>query len=372
MAYDVNLAGMTLKNAIVTAAGPWAGNAEGIQRCIDAGAAAVITETICLEERQRISPRFFMKDQQLFNTMLYSNLHLEEWERVLDQIDRKDAKIICSIWGTSASEMAYLGKKLENMGADALEISLSAPIGSRNKLICYHSPDIEDFIRALVDTVDIPVIAKLSYESASSPDFLKKLENAGVSVFSAIDALKGLIGVDLDKKCVLMPTYGGYTGTYIRPISLAVTTMLQQYCQLPIISSGGVLRFEHVLEFLMLGATAVQLASTIQLHGYDIISSIIVAMESWLDSHGYTSIDDIRGVALESLRPFEDIVPRSLTATNTELCTVTDCALCIQSCLKGAISRDKNGAIAINTLRCDGCGLCVERCPDNIIKLSWP
>lgn len=108
MAYDVNLSGMTLKNAIITAAGPWAGNAEGIQRCIDAGAAAVITETICLEERQRISPRLFMKDQQLFNTMLYSNLHLEEWERVLDRIDRKDAKIICSIWGTSASEMAYL------------------------------------------------------------------------------------------------------------------------------------------------------------------------------------------------------------------------------------------------------------------------
>jgi dihydroorotate dehydrogenase (fumarate) len=49
MAYDVNLAGMTLKNAIVTAAGPWAGSAEGIQRCIDAGAAAVLTETICLE-----------------------------------------------------------------------------------------------------------------------------------------------------------------------------------------------------------------------------------------------------------------------------------------------------------------------------------
>ncbi|MGB4139592.1 MAG: hypothetical protein WBL60_07275, partial [Saccharofermentanales bacterium] len=72
MAYDVNLSGMTLKNAIITAAGPWAGNAEGIQRCIDAGAAAVITETICLEERQRISPRLFMKDQQLFNTMLYS------------------------------------------------------------------------------------------------------------------------------------------------------------------------------------------------------------------------------------------------------------------------------------------------------------
>ncbi|MGI6616579.1 MAG: 4Fe-4S binding protein [Saccharofermentanales bacterium] len=371
MAYDVELAGMTLKNAIVTAAGPWAGNAEGIQRCINAGAAAVITETICLEERQRISPRLFMKDQQLFNTMLYSNLHLEEWERVLDQIDRKDAKIICSIWGTSASEMAYLGKKLENMGADALEISLSAPIGSRNKLISYHSPDTEDFIHALVDTVNIPVMAKLSYESASSPDFLKELENAGVSAFSAIDALKGLSGVDIERKRLLMPTYGGYTGANIRPVSLAMTAMLRQYSQLPIISSGGVLHFEHVLEFLMLGATAVQLASAIQLHGYDIISSIITSMETWMASHGYTGIEDIRGVALASLRPFEDIVPSPLAITITEPCRRLDCTLCKQSCLKEAVKRDSHNAIVTDTLRCDGCGLCVERCPDKILKLYW-
>ena len=371
MAYGVNLTGMTLKNAIITAAGPWAGSAEGIQRCIDAGAAAVITETICLEERQRISPRLFMKDQQLFNTMLYSNLHLEEWERVLDQIDRKDAKIICSIWGSSASEMAYLGKKLENMGADALEISLSAPIGSRNKLVGYHSPDAEAFIRALVDTVNIPVMAKLSYDSASSPDFLKNLENAGVSAFSAIDALKGLLGVDLENRRVLMPTYGGYTGTNIRPVSLAMTAMLRQYSQLPIVSSGGVLCYEHVLEFLMLGATAVQLASAIQLQGYDVISSIISAMETWMESHGYNSVDDIRGVALASLRPFEDIVPRSLVASLIEPCACTDCHICEQSCIKGAITRNDDCTIAINSLRCDGCGLCVERCPKKIIKLRW-
>lgn len=371
MAYDVNLAGMTLKNAIVTAAGPWAGSAEGIQRCIDAGAAAVITETICLEERQRISPRLFMKGQQLFNTMLYSNLHLEDWERVLDQIDRKDAKIICSIWGTSASEMAYLGKKLENMGADALEISLSAPIGSRNKLISYHSPDTEEFIRALVDTVDIPVIAKLSYESASSPDFLKELENAGVTAFSAIDALKGLLGVDLENKRVLMPTYGGYTGPNIRPVSLAMTAMLRQYSQLPVISSGGVHHFEHVLEFLMLGATAVQLASAIQLNGYNIISSIINDVESWMVSRDYDCIDDIRGVALASLRPFEDIVPSSLTAKIIDPCRKLDCALCQQSCLKGAIARNDEGTIIVDASRCDGCGLCVERCPDKTIKLCW-
>ena len=93
MDMTTDLMGLKLKNPILTAAGPWAGNAAGIQSCIDAGAGAVITETMSLEARQRISPRLFAHDQALFNTMLYSNLHLEEWEDEFRVIDRKDAKI---------------------------------------------------------------------------------------------------------------------------------------------------------------------------------------------------------------------------------------------------------------------------------------
>lgn len=371
MSHTIDLMGLQLKNPIMTASGPWAGDAVGIQRCIDAGAAAVITETISLEAKQRISPRLFCDDDGLFNTMLYSNMHLEEWEEELSTIDRKDAKLICSIWGSTASEIAYLSKKVEHMGADAIEISISAPIGSRNLRMLRHSCDIQEFMGAAVKAVDIPVMVKLSYEAASSPNFLRELELSGIRAVSAIDALKGLAGVDIENQRSLMPTYGGYTGQHIRPVSLATTAALHQYTPLQVVSSGGVLDHETAIEFLMLGATAVQLASAILCSGYGIITEIVRNLDHWLVEHGYASVDTIRGTALRSLRAFEDIVPRSLCASVNEKCRRTECLICAQSCLQDAVYLDEAGTIAIDPDRCDGCGLCVERCPHGLLTLEW-
>ncbi|HZK28974.1 MAG TPA: 4Fe-4S binding protein [Clostridia bacterium] len=371
MTHPIDLMGLRLKNPIMTASGPWAGDAAGIQRCIDAGAAAVITETISLEAKPRISPRLFTDDKGLFNIMLYSRMHLEEWELEFSNIDRKDSKLICSIWGATASEIAYLAKKVQQMGADAIEISISAPIGSRNLRMLKPSTDIREFMKAAVNAVDIPVMTKLSYEAASSPEFLHELELAGIRAVSAIDALKGLVGVDIENRLTLMPTYGGYTGQHIRPVSLATTAALQQYTPLQVVSSGGVLDHKTVLEFLMLGATAVQLASAILCNGYEIIADVVRDLDRWLTEHDHMNVDAIRGSALPSLRAFEDIIPKSLYASLKEKCCRTECSICIQNCLRDAISYDKSGTISIDPDQCDGCGLCVERCPHGLVTLEW-
>ena len=371
MSYTTELMGLTLKNPIMTASGPWAGSTQGIQRCIDEGAAAVITETISLEARPRISPRLFGEKNKLFNTMLYSNRHLEEWEEEFCQLDRKDAKIICSIWGATASEISYLARKVEQMGADAIELSISAPVGSRNRFLAPQVSDIGEYAGAAVKAVNIPVMVKLSYEAASSPWFLRELEKAGVQAVSAIDALKGLAGVDLDTGKTRMPTYGGYTGAHIRPVSLATTATLHQYTPLQVVSSGGVMSHESALEFLMLGATAVQLASAILFHGYEIIAHTLDALKRWMDEHYVLDISDIRGSALMSLHAYEDIVPGDLCASTMETCQRLDCKICVHSCLPHAVYYDESGTIAIDDELCDGCGLCVARCPYHLLALEW-
>ncbi len=371
MANPVDLMGLKLKNPIITAAGPWAGSADGLQRCIDTGAAAVITETIALEPRARISPRLFAHDRKLFNVMLHSELHLEEWEEALQRIDRRDAKLICSIWGGTPSEITYLARKVEHMGADAIEISIAAPVGSRNQLVMKPSEDIHQFIGAAVAAVSIPVMVKLSYESAVSPNFLWELKQAGVQAVSAIDALKGLSGVDLETGRSLMPSYGGYTSSSIKPVSLATTAALQQYTSLPVVSSGGVLDSGTALELLMLGATAVQAASVILWKGYDPVTAMIDEIDQWLSSHGYEGVEEIRGKALGSLRAFEDIVPSDLCARPRRDCRRTECLICLKSCYPQAISLDDSDLITVDRYRCDGCGLCVDRCPDRLLALDW-
>ncbi|MEA4913480.1 MAG: 4Fe-4S binding protein [Christensenella sp.] len=372
MSKPINLMGLDLKNPVITAAGPWARDGKSIQRCIDAGAGAVITETITLEAKQRVSPRLFVDGYRMFNTMLYSDLHLEQWECELEQVKKRDSKLICSIWGSSASEIAYLAAKAERMGADAIEISISAPIGSRNESVCNHSSDIRTFVRAAVDAVSIPVMVKLSYEAAVSPAFLQAIEQAGAKAVSAIDAIKGLRGVDIETHMAQMSTYGGYTGRNIRPISLATTAQLRQYTQMQICSVGGIQTAEHALEFIMLGATAIQLASAIQRDGYGVIEKLIRDLDDWLARHGHTEIEQVRGSALPSLMPFEDIKPKRLKAMITERCdsATTDCNICMNGCLYDAISR-ADGVIVIDSAACEGCGLCSSGCPRGIIQLGW-
>jgi dihydroorotate dehydrogenase/NAD-dependent dihydropyrimidine dehydrogenase PreA subunit len=370
MVKPVDLMGLHLKSPIIVAAGPWSRDGRSIQQCIDAGPGAVITETITLEANPTICPRLYAAENRIFNTKLYSHLHLEQWEEEVESVDKRESKLICSIWGSSVSELSYLAKKVEILGADAIEISISAPIGTRNQAIHNHSPFIHEYVKAVVDAVDIPVMVKLSYEAAISPEFVHSIQQAGITAVSAIDGMKGLMGVDIETRAARMPTYGGYTGTQIRPISLATTASLKQRTPFQICSVGGISTSENALEFIMLGAQAVQIASVILLEGYGAIGSIISGVEAWLAEHGYSDYPEIRGAALASLRPFEDLSPAPLKAAVKERCT-SACEICLRGCIYHAIHRDGDGAIRIDPDACSGCGWCVARCPENKLELRW-
>ena len=362
--------GMKLKNPVIVASGPWSRDGAAIQRSVDAGAAAVITETITLEANPILHPRIYWNSgRQLFNTKLFSDLHLEQWEQEFENLRLGDCKLIASIWGNSPSELSYLAAKVERMGVDAIEISISAPLGTRSTTINSYPQEIFEFVHAVTEAVDIPVMVKLSYEAANSGSFTRSLEQAGAKSVSAIDSLKGLMGVDLDKRCALMPTYGGYSGQQIRPIALATTATLKQITALPVCGCGGIEDANSALEFIMMGAECIQLASAVMREGYTVITKTIADMESWMQQHHCSSLREIRGAALDSLRPFEDVQPQPITAKLLSPC-VSECDLCRKGCLYQAITRTESG-IMIDRQKCTGCGFCTARCPEKKIQLDW-
>lgn len=366
---SIYLDGLTIKHPIMVAAGPWSRNASAIQQCIDNGASAVVTETITLDANPTLCPHIYIQGNHLFNTRLFSNMHLEQWKREIKKIDKKDSKLICSIWGSSASEVSYLASKVNNIGADAIELSLFSPIGMRNSMIIDQTEKITEFIDAAKNSVDIPVFVKLSYETGNSPSISNLIYNSGIRVVSAIDGFKGLIDIDINTHTATMPTYGGFTGDSIRPMALATTAALKQNTFLQICSVGGISNFSHVIAYLMLGADAVQLASVIQLHGYSIIKKIKTDMDNWLNDKQYNSYKDIQNTALSSLIPFEDIKCKPLISCVKNTSCPENCNKCKDACLYGAISKDDN--IIIDDKICIGCGICVDICPNKKIFLKW-
>ena len=284
---------------------------------------------------------------------------------------KKDCKLICSIWGSTVSEVRYLSNYVERLGADAVELSLYAPIGSRNQTMCTTPQHIANVISEVVREVDIPVLVKLPYEISFFPEMLQAIYDAGARVVSAIDALRGLSGVDLENARTWMPTYGGLTGEAIRPVSLATTAMLRQYTPFYICSCGGIFGSEQALEYMMLGASAVQLASAIFRSGRAVIGETLRGIETWLAENGYDSVQQICGLALQRLRPFEDVSHRLVHAALAAPCTAAECGVCERGCIYGAVSHSAAG-YRIDPAVCGGCGYCVGACPQKRITLESP
>ncbi len=301
--------GMELKNPVLAAAGPWTGTTEGLQAAIDAGAGAVMTETISLEVYPRLPQSCYHEGGAVFSTSLYSAKTLEQWEDMLEKLRLGDCRLIASIRGATPSELAYVARKTERMGVDALQLDLYAPIGPVLAEL-YTSPDlIAALVSAVKKEVTLPLMVRLPHYVADNKKFLRALEAAGADGICTIESIRGISGVDIVNARPLMPTHGGYSGTYVRPITLSAIAALSQNANLPVAAAGGFNAAENVIEAIELGATTVMLGSAL-LDGYGVITETVQQLEKWLDQNGYTDIEALRGVALQYLRSYEELHER--------------------------------------------------------------
>ena len=126
----------------------------------------------------------------------------------------------------------------------------------------------------------------------------------------------------------------------------------------------------NVLEHIMAGAAAGGIATGILLNGYGLVGKVIEDLEAWLRGHDVKRIEDIRGAALGGLKSFEEIKTEAKGAVIATDCSRPDCGKCEACCLEDAIST-KDGHIMIDKGLCSGCGLCLDVCPYDKIKLTW-
>ena len=167
--------------------------------------------------------------------------------------------------------------------------------------------ELYQFTHAVANRVRIPIMVKLSSNVANIIKLAKAAEKAGASAISGIDTVRSIAGVDIEKGQALLPTYGGLSGDAIRPIGLAAIASVSQATTIPTCGIGGISNYQHVLEYMMLGCTAVQICTSILINGYERIGEILRDLKDWMDGHGYQSFEEIRGKALSSLKSFEEI-----------------------------------------------------------------
>ncbi len=369
MDLSVNFMGLQLKNPIMVASSPLTRNGEEMKKAIEAGAGAVITETITSEIRRSVKPCLASNEFGMQNIYFFSEYALEDWEYEIEQAKDCGGTVIANIVAYSASEMAYIAKRVEKFGADAVELCLSTPYGDGIEVLASEPEKVYEFVDEVVKAVEIPVMVKLSPSVNNVAKLAKAAEKAGAAAISGINTIRSILGVDIEKGKTLLPTYGGYSGPAIRPISLAFTATVAQATNLPICGIGGIDTYYHVLEYMMLGANTVQICTSAILNGYGHIRKLIQDLEKWMKDHHYESFEQIRGKALDSLKSFEEMKVEPYIADVADDENDTGGKEYESSCVYGAIYRNEN-RLKVDPEKCTGCGLCANRWPD-IFKMIW-
>jgi ferredoxin len=214
-------------------------------------------------------------------------------------------------------------------------------------------------------------MVKLSQNSTNISRVAKEVKRAGGSGVSAINAIRCILGVDIKTATPLLPTYGGYSGPPIKPLGLASVASLAQAVDLPICGIGGIESYENALEYIMLGASAVQVGTALMLNGRPHITQIVEDLDRWGDENGMQDAREIRGRALENLKSFEEIKVEPITCKTLSIGCAAGCDNCSKVCIYGAVRRSMQGDIVIDSEFCTGCGLCTFVCPVDKLYLNW-
>ncbi|MEM3979740.1 MAG: 4Fe-4S binding protein [Ignisphaera sp.] len=384
---------LSLPNPLIIASGPSVKDDEDIVRGLEAGAGGVVTKTITYDVNMQVQPkpRMYIIDKYsaLARTKFYSFYSIdlmsqhppEQWvelmKRAKNEIKKKklEGVVIASIAGRTYEEWEKLAKLMTEAGADALELNLSCPHvdPSRPELMgraVVSNPEIVvNIVKRVKENTNLPVIGKLTPHGANPLEVAKTMVKAGVDILVSTARFQGLV-IDVESmKPILWGGLGGYGGPWQLPISLAWTYyIVKELGNVPVIGSGGISSGLDIARFILVGARATQVCTTIIVQGYDAIKVMLDELKSWMKKHSFTSTDEFRGKALGNVIPLDKLNRTKMYRyiVNESKCTI--CKVCIRVCpYKAIIDRGLKPPI-ISEDKCDNCGLCYSLCPSDAIE----
>jgi dihydropyrimidine dehydrogenase (NAD+) subunit PreA len=383
----IDFAGIKLVNPFLLASGPLTRNEKSIREALESGWAGVVTKTISLHPPISPTPRLYMFNEtdSLWNIELISQFGYHEWEKWIKHIKNDFPKqvVIASIMGsTNTGDWQKLAKIFEQSGADGLELNVSCPHGMPEKamgsLIGQDRALTYKVTSAVKESVKIPVMVKLTPNVTDITEISRACEEAGADAVSGINTIKSFAGIDIDKFTPKLPVkgvsaYGGYGGAAIKPIALRCVSEIAQSVKLPASAIGGISTWQDAVEFMLLGASSVQVCTAAITYGVKIIDGFKRGLSDYLKKHKFSSVTEIVGKSKSKVVKYSDlqIKPLHHPVINKHKCEV-NCFMCEVTCrMSGfnAITKGKDDKPVIKLASCEKCGLCFSICPYGAITM---
>lgn len=285
----VRIAGIELRNPFLLASGIWGESGVSLLGAWNAGAGGVITKSIGSAPRPGYpNPTIETYERWgMLNAMGLPNPGIDEYPKEVAVARDAGAVVVGSIFGGTAEEFAALAGRMAATGVAALELNLSCPHAKGYGTEVGGTPEaVAEIVRAVCREVQIPVIAKLTPNTAEPAALAVAAERAGARAVSAINTLRALaIDVRL-RRPVLAHGLGGLSGSAVKPVGLACVWQIAQKVSIPVIGVGGISTPEDALEYLMAGATAVEVGTALAFNGVGVFGTLTRGLGALLDELG--------------------------------------------------------------------------------------
>ena len=295
----IELAGLHLRNPTMLASGFLDETGGSLIRVFRAGAGAVVTKSIGPEPREGYAnPTVVEVDGGLLNAVGLPNPGIAAFRAELEEALRAKAVVIGSVYGKDAAEYAQVAVLMADAGAAAIEMNLSCPhakgLGTE---IAQSEEAVREFTHAVKDSVDIPVFPKLSPNVADIASFAVAAERGGADGIVAINTVKAMAIAPELRMPILANRFGGLSGPAIRPIGVRAVYDICEKVNIPVIGVGGVDSGHAALEYIMAGASAVQIGTALVGQGLGVFERTTKEMASLLEEIGFHSVSEAVGAA---------------------------------------------------------------------------
>ncbi|MFA5285683.1 MAG: dihydroorotate dehydrogenase [Smithellaceae bacterium] len=297
-AMAVNIAGMKMKNPVMTASGTF-GCGEEYADYVDLNRlGGIVVKGLSLKPRLgNPPPRIMETAAGMLNAVGLQNVGVDAFiEEKLSFLRNYNVAVIANIYGESYTEYAQVAGKLSAApGVHALEVNVSCPNVKKGGLSFGADPKAAaEVTRRVKAETHLPVIVKLTPNVTDITVIARAVEEAGADAVSLINTLTGM-SIDLKNRTPhLKNITGGLSGPAIKPVALRMVWQVAQKVSIPVIGMGGIMTAEDALEFMVAGAKAVQIG-TANFINPRATMEIIDGMRRYLQENKIKSIKDIVG-----------------------------------------------------------------------------
>jgi len=298
---SVNLAGINLRNPVMTASGTFGYGEEFAEYCDLEKIGAFVTKGLSLKPRAgNPTPRIVETPGGMLNAIGLQNVGIDAFiAKKVPFLRTVETPAVANYFGNTVEDYVEMTRRLDAIPeVAALEINISCPNVKQGGIVFGTDPDCAaSVVSACREATVKPLIVKLSPNVTDIVAMARACEDAGADCLSLINTLTGM-AIDLNRRRpVLANVTGGFSGPAIKPIALRMVWQVAKAVKVPIIGIGGIMNATDALEFILAGATAVQVG-TASFINPGAAAQIADDMAAWMTANGVTDIKSLIG-ALE-------------------------------------------------------------------------